>query len=156
MQGGKVVSLVYEKLSKVIDDLGYELYDVTYNKAQNGMNLTLYIVKNDNLPVTIDDCELVHRTVDPILDEIDPTNGESYYLNVSSLGLNRPIKTDKDFKRSIGQDVVVKLYVQENNKKEFVGTIKSFNEENVTFVTDSDDLVIKRSNIASCKLDIKF
>ena len=145
-----------EKLSSIIDNLGYELYEVTYTKAQNGMNLTLFIAKHDNSPITIDDCELVHRTVDPLLDEIDPTNGESYYLNVSSLGLNRLIKTDKDFKRCVGCDIVTKLYVQQNGKKEFVGNLKSFDSESITLVVGDNELVINRSNIASCKLDIKF
>jgi len=156
MQGGKITSLVSEKLTSIIDNLGYELYDVTYQKAQNGMNLTLYIVRNDNLPVTIDDCELVHRTVDPILDELDPTNGESYYLNVSSLGLNRPIKTDKDFNRCLENDIVVKLYVSQNGKKEFVGKLKSFDNEKITLLVDDTETTIIRSNVASCKLDIKF
>ena len=69
---------------------------------------------------------MVHRTVDPILDELDPTNGAGYYLNVSSVGLDKPIKTDKDFKRCLNTEIYIKLFAQKDNQKEIIGILKSF------------------------------
>lgn len=153
---GKTVTVVFNALENVVSNLGFNLYDVEFVKQQNGMNLTLFITK-DNDKVNIQDCELVHRTVDPILDELDPTNGKSYYLNVSSVGLDRPLKIDKDFERCMGQEVVAKLYEAQNKQKEFVGTIKSYNQnELVLTINNQEDVVINRQNLANCKINIKF
>ena len=158
-QGGFVLgSTVREKvqsaLEGVVRDLGYELYDVEYQKKQNGMNLTLFITAK--APITIDDCEVVHRAVDGILDELNPTQNAPYHLNVSSIGLDRPIKTDRDFARTLGSEVEVKLYVAVQNQKKFVGKITNFNSDFVTLVVGSTNVQISRKNIASCKLFIKF
>jgi len=154
---GKVASIVESSLTKIINDLGYELYEVEYAKKQNGMNLTVYIYSKNN-PITIQDCEKVHRTIDPILDEINPTNGESYYLNVSSVGLDKPLKSSKDFERCLNQDVIVKLYTQQEGvkDKQIIGTLKGYNEEEISLLANNQVVTIKRNNIALCKLDIKF
>ena len=117
--------------------------------------LTLFITKDCD-KVTIQDCELVHRAVDPILDELDPTKGQSYYLNVSSVGLDRPLKLDKDFERCLGQEVVVKLYEAQNKQKELVGIIKSYNQDELILVVNNEEVIIKRQNLANCKINIKF
>ena len=153
---GKIASIVENHLSKIISELGYELYEVEYLKKQNGMNLTLFITSNDHT-INIKDCESVHRTVDPILDELDPTNGESYYLNVSSVGLDKPLKNDKDFKRCLGKEVIVKQFVQTDGKKEFIGIISSFDDNNLYLdVEGGTSITISRQNIALCKQNIKF
>ena len=152
---GKTASIVFESLESVVNNLGFNLYDVEFVKKQNGMNLTLFITK-DGDKVTIQDCELVHRTVDPILDELDPTKGQSYYLNISSVGLDRPLKLDKDFERCLGQEVVAKLYEAQNKQKEFIGTIKSYTQDELVLVVNNEEVVIKRQNLANCKINIKF
>lgn len=154
---GKIANIVEENLQGVITELGYELYEVEYAKKQNGMNLTLFITSS-NGPITINDCELVHRTVDPILDELDPTNGASYYLNVSSVGLDKPIKTDKDFKRCLNTEIYLKLFVQtDNNKKEIIGILKSFDEKQIEVeIENNASIVISRQNIAVCKPNVKI
>lgn len=152
---GKVASLVQTHLQEIVKSLGFELYEVEYQKKQNGMNLTLFITKKE-ATVTIQDCELVHRTVDPLLDELDPTNGASYYLNVSSLGLDRPIKSDKDFNRCLGKEVVVKTYEAVNGNKQFEGLLKAYTDTNIDLQVKDSIININRSNIAVCKLNIKF
>lgn len=154
---GKTASIVEENLQQVISELGYELYEVEYAKKQNGMNLTLFITSPKG-PITIKDCELVHRTVDPILDELDPTNGAGYYLNVSSVGLDKPIKTDKDFKRCLNTEIYIKLFVQtDNNKKEIIGILKSFDEKQIKVeVEEKASIIILRQNIAVCKPNVKI
>jgi len=154
---GKVASIVENELTGIISDLGYELYEVEYQKKQNGMNLTLLITSKNGEPITIKDCELVHRTVDPILDEINPTNDESYYLNVSSVGLDRPIKSDKDFNRATNQEVEIKLFSQVEGIKELDGKIVSFDENVVLLQTNTNSQIqLNRNNIALCKLKIKI
>lgn len=151
---GKVAGVVENALKDVINNLGFELYEVEYVKKQNGMNLTLFIT-NSSKPVTIDDCELVHRTVDPILDELNPTNDAGYYLNVSSVGLDRPLKSDKDFARCTNKQVIVKLY--SGQQKELLGTIKGFTDkELVLTLQDGTETSISRQNIALCKQNITF
>ena len=152
---GKIATIVETHLSKVIEELGYELYEVEYSKKQNGMNLTVFIFSNDRT-INIKDCELIHRTIDPILDELDPTRGESYYLNVSSVGLDKPLKTDKDFKRCLGKEVIVKQFVQKDSKKELVGVITNFDNDNLYLEVDGASSTISRQNIALCKQNIKF
>ena len=153
---GKTATIVEENLSKVIENLGYDLYEVEFVKKQNGMNLTLFITSPDH-PITLKDCELVHRTVDPILDELDPTNGVGYYLNVSSVGLDKPIKSDKDFKRCLNTEIVVKQFATKDNvNKEIIGTLKSFDEVQIVVEVNNASITILRQNIAVCKPNVKI
>ena len=78
----KVIDMVEEHITKAVAELGYEIIEITYKKYLGDMNLTIFIDKDGG--VDLNGCELVHRTIDPILDEIDPTSGEKYILNVSS------------------------------------------------------------------------
>lgn len=150
---GKTASVVENALKETIQNLGFDLYEVEYVKKQNGMNLTLFIT-NKNRPITIEDCELVHRTVDPILDEVNPTGDASYYLNVSSVGLDRPLKTDKDFNRCLNKEVVVKLY--SGTQKELVGVIQSFTDKDLILLISGNEVLVPRQNIALCKQNITF
>ncbi len=153
---GKIAKIVEEGLKNKIDELGFELYEVEYSKKQNGMNLTLFITKKDNSAVNIQDCELVHRTVDPILDNLNPTNDQPYYLNVSSLGLDRPVKTNKDFARMVGEELEVKLFKKVKEQKQFVGILKDFSDQTISLQVENNLLQIERNNIALCKQNIKF
>ena len=153
---GKVAAIVENELTEIISSLGYELYEVEYQKKQNGMNLTIFIVSKNEQPINIKDCELVHRTIDPILDEINPTNDEPYYLNVSSVGLDRPLKTDKDFKRSLNQEIELKLFSMVEGNKSLEGVLNSFDENIITIQSNNSQIQINRNNIALCKLKIKI
>ena len=136
-----ISTIVQEFLERPIADLGYELYDVEYSKKTNGMNLTIYIT-SPNGPITLEDCEKVHRMVDPLLDELNPTADMPYYLNVSSVGLDRPIKTDKDYKRALGQIVEIKLFTQVGDKKQYKGKLISFDVSKVTIEIEMATLLI--------------
>ena len=102
----KVIDMVEEHITKAVAELGYEIIEITYKKYLGDMNLTIFIDKDGG--VDLNGCELVHRTIDPILDEIDPTSGEKYILNVSSPGIDRPLKVERDYKRNL--DKVLKGY----------------------------------------------
>ena len=134
--------------------MGYELIDVEFLKEQTDWVLTLYIDSMNG--ITIDDCERVSRAVEPILDEADPVV-QSYFLSVSSPGLDRPLKKDCDFERSIGKELTVKLYAPLDKKKEFTGTLKSFDSEVFTLdCKDGKERTFLRKDAANVRPYIAF
>lgn len=149
-----VAEIVQEKLEPVVEKLGYELIETEYVKKQNGMNLFLYIDSKNG--ITLEDCEKVHITVDTLLDEFDPTNGAPYTLNVSSLGLDRPLKTDKDLNRNIGEDIEISLYSKIDGKKSFVGKLVSFTEDDIVIMAPKGEMTINRKQISKINKYITF
>ena len=106
--------------------------------------------------VDLDDCEKVSRAIDPILDENDPIE-EAYYLSVSSIGIDRPHKKDKDFERNMGKKLQVKLYAPINKKKELLGVLTGYDEENFTInVEKTGEVTIKRKDAALIRPWIDF
>lgn len=148
----KTTELVESLCREKIGELGFELCDVEFLKEYGNWVLTLYINKDNG--VTIDDCESVSKAVEPILDEADPIE-QAYYLSVSSLGLDRPLKKDADYRRSIGKRIVIKLYAPMDGKKEFEGTLVSFDADTVT-IEDKAAVTLERKAIANCKPVIEF
>ena len=126
----KTVEIVEEKICPIIENLGYEVVEVEFAKKIDGMNLTFYIDSPNG--ITLDDCEKVHKAIDEPLDEINPTGDVKYILNVSSCGLDRPLKTNKDFQRNLGKEVDLKLYKAINKQKEFTGKLVGFTDETIT------------------------
>ncbi|MGN0748579.1 MAG: ribosome maturation factor RimP [Christensenellales bacterium] len=147
----KVLDIVEEKINPIIEKLGYEVVEVEYGKKVDGMNMTFYIDKIGG--ITLDDCEIVHKAIDGPLDELNPTCDEKYILNVSSCGLDRPLKTEKDFKRNLGKEVDIKLYKAVNKQKEFTGKLESFDENTVTI---SGFEPFERKAIANIVLHLEF
>lgn len=129
----KVKDLCTEKLKPVIEGLGYELVEVFYGKLQDGMNLIFYIDSDSG--ITIDDCEKVHRVIDPLLDEINPTNDSRYILSVSSLGIDRPLKTERDFKKNMQKEIEITLFSKIDGQKVFKGILSAYDDNNVTITT---------------------
>ena len=150
----KVKQICEEKLRPVIEEMGYELVEVSYEKENGGMSLIFTIDKDGG--VTVDDCEIVNKKIDPILDEMNPTDDKPYTLVVSSPGLDRPLKTDRDLSRNIGNEVDVTLFAKLDGKKLFTGVLESFDEKSVTIKTDKERINLDRDKIASIKLVIKF
>ena len=140
-------------LMPVIQENGFELVDVEYVKEAGTRYLRAYIDKEGG--ITVDDCELVSRAFGQLLDAEDFIE-ESYVLEVSSPGLGRPLKKEKDFVRSIGKDVEVKLFKplsKEKKEKDFLGTLKSYDGASVTIVQESgEELTLERSAIALIRL----
>ena len=90
----KLTDRIFELTESKVRELGYELYDVEYQKEYDNWVLTLYIDSKDG--ISLDDCEIVSNAVDPILDEADPIE-QAYYLSVSSVGIDRPLKKRQRF-----------------------------------------------------------
>lgn len=151
----KVADLVFDFASPIVEKLGFELVEVSYDKTKNGKELSLSIYHKDR-PVTIEDCELVSKTLDAPLDELNPTGDESYILSVGSLGLDREIKTDADLNRSLGKELEISLYKMQNKTKNFVGVLESFDRETITIKNEKEKVILARDNIASARLYIKI
>ena len=118
--------VVSELVAPYAKELGFELYDVEYVKEGADYFLRVFIDKPDGA-ISSDDCEKMSRAIDPVLDEADPIP-DSYYLEVSSVGLDRPLKKQKDFERFNGQQIEVRLFKAEDGVKEFVGTLSGYED----------------------------
>lgn len=151
---GKVKTICEEKISPIIEEMGYEVVDIEYSKKSDGMNLIFYI-DNEN-GVNIEDCEKVSKVIDPILDEINPTDDQTYILSVSSPGIDRPLKTDRDFKRNIGNEISITTFYKIDGNKKFEGKLISFDEKQVTIEQKEKQISIQRNQIAHIVPIIKF
>lgn len=149
----KTAELVESLVKDTVEQLGFELCDVEFAKEYGNWVLTLFIDKEGG--VSIDDCEAVSKAVDPVLDQADPIE-QAYYLSVSSLGLDRPIKKDRDFARSIGKEVSVKLYAPRQGKKELTGVLTGYDGESIALSADGEEISIARKDAALIKPVIRF
>ena len=140
-------------MEPTVKELGYELYEVEYQKEFDNWVLTLYIDRPGG--VSLDDCELVSNAVDLILDEADPID-QAYYLSVSSLGIDRPLKIDKDYQRNIGNVLDVKLYAAINGRKEYTGTLIDFDKDSFTLELKKGSITIERKKAALVRPHIDF
>ena len=132
-------------VTKITEPLGISVYDVEYVKEGSSWYLRVYIEKEGG--VTVNDCEAVHRPLSESLDREDFIS-DAYILEVSSLGLGRPLKKDKDFQRNIGQDVEIHLYKKVGEFKDYIGTLLSFDKDTVTVNTDDTEMTFDRKNLA--------
>ena len=150
----KVKQICEEKLRPVIEEMGYDLVEVEYVKEFDGMNLIFTIDKEEG--VTINDCEIVNKKIEPIIDELNPTDDKPFTLVVSSPGLDRPLKTDRDLRRNLGNEVTLTLFAKLDGKKVYEGVLKAFDEKTVTLSLSEGDKTFERDKVASIKLVIKF
>lgn len=116
----------------------FELVDVEYVKEAGNWYLRSYIDKPGG--ITVDDCEVISRLLSDWLDKEDFIE-DSYIMEVSSPGLGRPLKKDKDFERSLGEEVELRLYKPRNRQKEFTGILKAYDKDTVTLEMDGAEEV---------------
>ncbi|MCH5165732.1 MAG: ribosome maturation factor RimP [Clostridiales bacterium] len=155
------INSVIEKAKPVIEEvltaLGYELVDIEYKTMYGDKHLIVYIANEKG--VSLDDCEAVSNALDAPLDALDPTNSAPYCLDVSSPGLDRPFKTQRDFERNYGKKAEVKLFapIDSTKKKLFVGTLISRTESELTIEDESGSTVtIENGKIALVRPYIEF
>ncbi len=143
-----------ELLEPIVAEAGFELVDVEYVKEAGTWYLRAYIDKPGG--ITVDDCEAVSRKFSDILDEKDYIE-DSYIFEVSSPGLGRPLKKEKDFQRSLGEDVEIRTYRPIEGQKEFEGVLKAFDKNTVTIAYEDDtEQVFQRNEIALIRLALDF
>lgn len=132
----------------------YELVDVEYVREASVWYLRAYIDKEGG--IAVDDCEKISRKLGEWLDKNDFIE-DSYILEVSSPGLGRPLKKEKDFARGIGKKVDVKLYKPLNKQKEYTGVLKSYDAGTVTLeAEDGSDIIFAKADIALIRLAFDF
>ena len=141
-------------LEPIIEELGFELVDVEYVKEGGTWYLRAYIDKPGG--ITVDDCELVSRAANDILDEKDFVE-DSYVFEVSSPGLGRPLKKEKDFARRMGEEVEIRTFRPINRQKEFVGILNAYDKETVTITyEDETEQTFDRKEIALIRQALDF
>ena len=141
-------------LTPIVEEQGFELVDVEYVKEAGTWYLRAYIDKPGG--ITVDDCEVVSRQFSDILDEKDYIE-DAYIFEVSSPGLGRPLKKEKDFKRSMGEEVEIRTYRAIDRQKEFTGILKAYDNDTVTIAYEDDtEQVFNKSDIALIRLALDF
>lgn len=138
----------------LLDKHNFELVDVEYVKEGSNWFLRAYIDKEGG--ITVDDCEIISRALSDLLDKHDYIP-DSYILEVSSPGLGRQLKKERDFERSLQEEVEVKLYRAVEKQKEFTGLLAAFDKETITLeLEDGSTRIFQRNDIAMVRLALDF
>ncbi|QCX32276.1 ribosome maturation factor RimP [Caloramator sp. E03] len=144
-----IEKLVHEISLPIANELGLEIVDVEFVREHNEWYLRVYIDKEGG--VTIDDCTSLSRVLSNKLDEVDPIDF-SYYLEVSSPGIERPLKKDRDFERNVGKKIKIKLFEPIEGKKTIEGTLLGLEEKNILISINDNILKIDRTKVSNVKL----
>ena len=140
-------------LQPIADEMAIEIVEVEFKQGREPA-LTIYIDTENG--VDLNTCEAFHRAIDPVLDEVDPTFGAPYTLNVSSPGVDRPLKTARDYEKCMGKKVEVKLFAPMQGKKFFEATLVGYDEHCVSIDLDGSVLKLEKSKIAKINRAIEF
>ena len=141
-------------LEPIVEELGFELVDVEYVKEGGTWYLRAYIDKPGG--IAVDDCEAVSRIFSDKLDELDFIE-DAYIMEVSSPGLGRPLKKEKDYVRSMGKEVEIRTYRPINKEEEFYGILSAYDESSVTITTeDQKEQTFEKADIALIRLAFDF
>ena len=140
-------------LTPIVESRCFELVDVEYVREAGCWYLRGYIDKPGG--ITVNDCEDVSRAFSDILDEKDFIE-DSYIMEISSPGLDRPLKKEKDFKRSLGKLVEIRTYRPIEKQKEFCGILNAYDSNSVTIDEDGTERTFDKKDIALIRLAIEF
>ncbi len=144
MAKAELTQVVEPRCQRLADSMGYELVDVCLDKEPAGRYLRLYIDKPEG--VSLDDCEAYHRAIQPQLEDYDYD-----FLEVSSPGIDRPLKKDRDFERALGSEVEVKLFKAVEGVKQLTGILADFDREEIVLEAGGERRAIRRKGIALCR-----
>ena len=141
-----IESKVTSLLEPIINKIGYEVYDVIYEKEAKDYYLRIFIDKPEG--IDINDCEKVNDAINEPLDEADYIK-EQYFLEVSSPGIERTLRKEKHFQSQLGKKIIIKLFKPENKKKELIGILEEYNENsNLVLSVEDTNYIIDLKNIA--------
>ena len=152
MDNKKLGELITEMAEPIVKEHGLELVDVEYIREKDWF-LRIYINKPGG--IDIDDCSVVSSKLTKVLDERDPIK-EKYYLEVSSPGIDRPLKKDKDFQNNYGKMVDVQLFAPLDGKKEFVGVLSRHSDMLISLIVEEKEIELERKAVASIRPHIEF
>ncbi len=153
----KICDSVQQLIQPILDSMNIELVEVEFKKrGENDGSLTVYIDKDGG--VSLDDCEAVHNAIDAPLDELDPTSGKPYTLNVSSPGLDRPFKTLRDYRKHLGEEIEISLYKPVEGNKKFEAVLEDVDDgfNSVTVTLNKKTIQLNIKDIALARAVIKF
>ena len=149
-----IEATIEELVQPIIDTNNFELVDVEYVKEAGEYYLRIYVDKEGG--ISLNECEVVSRALSEILDVKDPIK-DNYYLEVSSPGLDRPLKKDKDFIRYQGRDVEIKLYKPLNGSKQLEAELVGLTEDKkIKVIIDNEEVEFDKKDVALIRLAIKF
>lgn len=140
---------IENRVSPIIKELGYDLYDVQYAKEGKDYFLRIFIEK-ENGEIDLDDCEKVNNAITDVLDEDDYIK-EQYFLEVSSTGVEKMIRKEKHLQENVGNLITIKLFKPVDGEKEYVGKLKEFNNDTLTIELEESDVELERKNISLIK-----
>lgn len=144
---------IYPLAEEVAEELGYEIVDIEFQNGSKHDLLSIFIYKKEG--IDLDDCTEMSRNLEKKLDDLDILKNP-YYLEISSPGLDRPLKTKDDYIRNVGKEVDLKLYAPIDGKKEFSFVLDKYDDEFVYCNIDGEELKIPIKSISSMKQTIKF
>lgn len=144
---------IYPLAEEVAEELGYEIVDIEFQNGSKHDLLSIFIYKKEG--IDLDDCTEMSRNLEKKLDDLDILKNP-YYLEISSPGLDRPLKTKDDYRRNVGKEVDLKLYAPIDGKKEFSFVLDKYDDELVYCNIDGEELKIPIKSISSMKQTIKF
>ena len=145
MAKAELTAVIEPKCQRVADQMGFELVEVALDKEPTGKYLRIYIDKPEG--ITLDDCEAYHRATLPLVENYDYD-----FMEVSSPGIDRPLKKDRDFERNLGAEVQVKLFKPLDGVKELQGVLAGYDAENLTLEAGGEEKIIPRKAAALVKL----
>ena len=149
-----IEATIEEIVQPIVDAKNFEIVDIEYVKEAGEYYLRVYLDKEGG--ISLSDCEVVSRELSEILDKKDPIK-DNYFLEVSSPGLDRPLKKEKDFIRYAGYDVEIKLYKPLNGTKQLEGELIGLTEDKkIKVVIDNNEVEFDKKDIALIKLAVKF
>jgi ribosome maturation factor RimP len=149
----RIEDIVYDLAKPIIDRKNFELVEIEYKKEGQDWFLRLYIDKEGG--ITIDDCQSVSEELSNLLDEADPIE-QSYIFEVSSPGIDRPLKTDRDYRKNIGKQIEIKLFSPMNGKKVIEGILRGHTETVVEIEVEGKTIDVEKNTIALIRPLIKF
>ena len=144
---------IYPLAEEVAEELGYEIVDIEFQNGSKHDLLSIFIYKKEG--IDLDDCTEMSRNLEKKLDDLDILKNP-YYLEISSPGLDRPLKTKDDYRRNVGKEVDLKLYAPKKKKKEFSFVLDKYDDEFIYCNLDGEELKIPIKSISSMKQTIKF
>ena len=153
MNKKKLKKEIYPLAEEVAEELGYEIVDIEFQNGSKHDLLSIFIYKKEG--IDLDDCTEMSRNLEKKLDDLDILKNP-YYLEISSPGLDRPLKTKDDYRRNVGKEVDLKLYAPIDGKKEFSFVLDKYDDEFVYCNIDGEELKIPIKSISSMKQTIKF
>lgn len=149
----RITEAVTALAAPVIEAEGCRLWDVEYVREAGSYYLRIYVDKEGG--VSIDDCERISRALDPILDEADPIP-DTYIFEVGSPGAERELKRPSDFELFLGSEVEVRTYKPVDGQKSFIGTLKAYENGDVTVTTGNTDRTLAKADVAKVSLHVSF